>query len=154
MEYDGSEDEAIAGLLHDAVEDAGGPPTGERIRREFGDAVADIVLACTDSTSDLKPPWRVRKEAYVAHIQAAPASARLVSACDKLHNARCIVRDLREDGARLFDRFSGGADGVLWYYRALVDAFAAAGHSPLVAELDRTVTEMHRLAHEAVRSGA
>lgn len=158
FEFGGGEDEAIAGLLHDAIEDAGGTATGERIRARFGDAVADIVVACTDASEDPKPPWRARKEAYVGHIAHAPSAARLVSACDKLHNARCIVQDLRTQGAFLFDRFSGGREGVLWYYRALVEAFrgptpastlGAVPPSPLVLELDRTVAEMERLGDSA-----
>jgi (p)ppGpp synthase/HD superfamily hydrolase len=114
LEAGGDEDEAIAGLLHDAVEDQGGQPTLEEIRRRFGDRVAAIVEACTDADTTPKPPWRQRKERYVAHIAGAPADARRVSSADKLCNARAILLDYRILGETLWGRFSGGKDGTLW----------------------------------------
>lgn len=146
LQYGANEDEAIAALLHDAVEDQGGATTREEIRRRFGDKVAEIVDGCTDADSFPKPPWKRRKEAYVAHIRKAPASVRLVSACDKLQNARAILADYRALGDSLWRRFSGGKDGTLWYYRALVQAFREAGTNPLIEELDRVVSEIERLA--------
>jgi (p)ppGpp synthase/HD superfamily hydrolase len=146
MEYGADEDEAIAALLHDAVEDQGGAETRELIRRRFGDRVTEIVDGCTDSDVEPKPPWRARKEAYLAHLPGASASVRLVSAADKLHNARAILRDYREHGEGVWQRFNGGRSGTLWYYRALVQALQAAGSSPLVEELARTVKELERLA--------
>ena len=149
LDHGADEDEAIAALLHDAVEDQGGSPTLEMIRERFGDNVAAIVAGCTDSDAAQKPPWRQRKEAYVAHIAKAPASVRLVSAADKLHNARAILEDYHAQGDALWSRFSGGREGTLWYYRALVEAFRSAGSLPLVEELDRVVTEIERLAARA-----
>lgn len=147
LEHGAGEDEAIAALLHDAIEDQGGAPTREEIRRRFGDAVTAIVDGCTDAEVTPKPPWRARKEAYVAHLAHAPAPVRLVSACDKLHNARALLGDYRTLGDELWSRFSGGRDGTLWYYRALVRGFRATGTVPaLVDELDRVVTELERLA--------
>lgn len=148
LEHGATEDEAIAALLHDAVEDQGGAATAARIRREFGPAVEAIVLGCTDTPPDAaaRPTWRARKEAYVAHLAHAPSSVRLVSTCDKLHNARAIVADLRVHGAALWPRFSGGRDGVCWYYGALVEAFRAAGPVGPFDELARTVALMHELA--------
>jgi (p)ppGpp synthase/HD superfamily hydrolase len=146
LENGADEDEAIAALLHDAVEDQGGAPTLRKIRRAFGERVAGIVEGCTDAEVIPKPPWRQRKEKYVAHVRTASPSIRLVSASDKLHNARAILSDYRVLGENLWSRFNAGKDGVLWYYRALVDAFRANGSSPLVAELDRVVTEIERLA--------
>ncbi len=146
LEHGASEDEAIAALLHDAVEDQGGAATLDEIRRRFGETVAAIVSACTDSTTTPKPPWRARKEAYVAHLRHASASARLVSACDKLHNARSILSDYRVLGEALWERFTGGREGTLWYYRALVQEFRALGPAPLVDELERVVAEIERLA--------
>lgn len=149
LEHGATEDEAIAALLHDAVEDQGGAATAARIRAEFGEAVVAIVLGCTDTPLDdaaPKPAWRARKEAYVAHLAHAAPSVRLVSTCDKLHNARAIVADLRVHGASLWPRFSGGRDGVCWYYGALVAAFAAAGPVGPYDELARTVAVMHDLA--------
>jgi (p)ppGpp synthase/HD superfamily hydrolase len=149
LENEGSEDEAIAALLHDAVEDQGGAATREEIRRRFGATVAEIVDGCTDSDVNPKPPWRRRKEGYVARLRAASPSVRLVSAADKLHNARTILADFRASGESVWERFTGGRDGTLWYYRALADAFRAGASSPLVEELDRVVTEIERLAHGA-----
>jgi (p)ppGpp synthase/HD superfamily hydrolase len=146
LEYGAGEDEAIAALLHDAVEDQGGAPVLARIRQRFGDQVAAIVEGCTDTDQMPKPPWRARKEAYVAHVRHAPASVRLVSASDKLYNARSILADYRVHGDAVWERFTGARNGTLWYYRALVDAYSAAGRTPLVDELDRVVSELERLA--------
>ena len=146
LEHGGGENEAIAALFHDAVEDQGGPATRAEIHRRFGDQVATLVDGCTDAETVPKPPWRGRKDAYVSHIGGASASVHLISAADKLHNARSLLADYRQVGEALWDRFRGGRDGTLWYYRALVDAFRAAGPTPLVEELERTVGELERLA--------
>jgi uncharacterized protein (DUF1330 family) len=151
LEHGATEDEAIAALLHDAVEDQGGAATAALIQDRFGAAVADIVRACSDTDEVPKPPWRARKEAYVEHVGTASASVRLVSASDKLHNARSIFSDYRAHGDRVWDRFSGGRDGTLWYYRALVDAFSKHGRSSLIDELDRVVTELEQLCRSASR---
>ena len=146
LENGATEDEAIAALLHDAVEDQGGAETAARIARMFGDNVAAIVVACSDTDVVPKPPWRARKEAYIAHVKTASASVRLVSASDKLHNARSIVADYRVMGEEVWTRFTGGREGTLWYYRSLVEAFASHGASLLVAELERVVTELESLS--------
>jgi (p)ppGpp synthase/HD superfamily hydrolase len=146
LEHGGDEDEAIAALLHDAVEDQGGAPTREEIRRRFGDRVTEIVEGCTDAEVVPKPPWRERKERYVARLRDASPSVRLVSCADKLHNARSILADYWTCGDELWERFRGGREGTLWYYRALVGAFREHGPSPLVDELERTVVEIERLA--------
>lgn len=143
IEHGANEDEAIAALLHDAVEDQ--KATLNEIRTRFGDAVADIVAGCSDTDVEPKPPWRPRKEAYIAHVEVASPSVRLVSAADKLHNARTILLDYRTMGEALWSRFTGGR-ATLWYYRALVDAFRSAGSTPLIEELDRVVSELERLA--------
>jgi (p)ppGpp synthase/HD superfamily hydrolase len=152
LEHGGDRDEAIAGLLHDAIEDCPEDYPGGRaqlkcdIEREFGAAVLAIVEGCTDAEVDPKPPWRPRKEAYLAHLPRAPASVRLVSCADKLHNARAIVADLRVMGPALFTRFTGKRDGTLWYYRALAEEFGRGGPAALAAELRRTVETMEGLA--------
>ena len=146
LEHGGGEDGAIAGLLHDAVEDQGGKPVLEEIRRRFGDQVARIVEACTDADTVPKPPWRERKERYVAHIAQAPEDVRRVSSADKLYNARAILLDYQTHGEALWSRFTGSRKGTLWYYRALVTAFRSSGTSRLVEELDRVVTELESLA--------
>jgi (p)ppGpp synthase/HD superfamily hydrolase len=147
-ENGGTEEEVIAALLHDAPEDQGGEARLAEIRERFGDEVADIVAGNTDTFENPKPPWRERKEAYVAHVARAPRSVRLVSAADKLHNARSVLADLRSLGEDLWPRFNGGKEGTLWYYRALVEAFETAGPDPIVEELDRVVGELERLAGE------
>ncbi len=146
LEHGGDEDEAIAALLHDAVEDQGGAPTREAIRRRFGERVAEIVDGCTDTDETPKPPWRERKEKYIAHLRMASPSVRLVTTADKLHNARSILAEYRQLGDALWNRFNGGKGGTLWYYRAVVRELRAAGDAPLVRELDRVVTELERLA--------
>jgi (p)ppGpp synthase/HD superfamily hydrolase len=146
LEYGGDEDEAIAALLHDAIEDQGGASTREEIRRRFGETVVAIVNGCTDAEVIPKPAWRVRKESYIAHMAHASPSVRLVSAADKLHNARAILADYRVLGEALWTRFNGGKAGTLWYYRSLVSAFRATSMTSLVEELDRVVSEIERLA--------
>ncbi|MCC6808086.1 MAG: HD domain-containing protein [Deltaproteobacteria bacterium] len=153
LEHGGSEDEAIAALLHDAVEDQGGHDTLVEIVRRFGETVGMIVDGCTDTDVVPKPPWRERKERYVAHVKKTPRAVRLVSAADKLHNARSILTDYRTQGDALWSRFSGGKDGSLWYYRALTTAYADAAGDPtpaaLLRELDRVVTELETLSRKS-----
>lgn len=150
LENGGNEDEAIAALLHDAVEDQGGKPTLEEIRQRFGVVVARIVEGCTDSDTMPKPPWKARKLAYVEHLRKAPRSVRLVASADKLHNARCVLADYRTVGEKLWKRFTAPRSEVLWYYREVTEALrrprgpAQAGEG-LVEELDRVVSEIERL---------
>jgi len=150
MEFGANEDEAIAALLHDTIEDVQPVEAARAAVAAFGENVLRIVEACTDADTHPKPPWRERKQAYVAHLALVDRSVLLVSASDKLHNARAIVADVRRHGAAVWDRFSAPMDETLWYYRSLVSAFAAnPGHEPaLVAELDRTVTDMEQLARQ------
>lgn len=145
-ENGGDEDQVIAGLLHDAVEDQGGAPTLEEIRRRFGNEVAAIVQGCTDADVIPKPPWRKRKEVYLEHLRNASTRIRLVSASDKLHNARAIVADLRARGADLWSIFNGGREGTLWYYESLIESLRTGWDHALVDELERVVAEMKRLA--------
>lgn len=148
LEHGGDEDEAIAGLLHDAVEDAGGASRLADLRIRFGDCVAEIVLDCTDTDVTPKPPWRARKEAYIAHLAHVSASARLVSCCDKLHNCRTIVADLYQIGDRVWEKFTGKREGTLWYYASLLAEYRRLGVSKsLVDELARTIQAMDSLAN-------
>lgn len=146
LENGADEDHAIAALLHDAVEDQGGLAQLETIRARFGEAVAQIVADCTDAHEEPKPEWRPRKEAYIASLANKPARSLAVSLADKTHNASAINADLRAVGAAVWDRFTGGRDGTLWYYRALADAFRA--HAPGIAaeRFAREVAEMEELA--------
>ena len=107
-EYGGDEEQAIAALLHDAVEDQGGAPTLERIRLGFGDRVAGIVEACTDTDEEPKPPWMERKKRYVAHISDVREDALIVSMADKLYNVRAILADYRTLGDRSVGPVQGG----------------------------------------------
>ena len=148
LDYGAREDEAIAALLHDVIEDVQPTAEARAAVAAFGPEVLRIVEGCTDSDTHPKPPWRERKEAYVARVADDDGPILLVSAADKLHNSRSIVSDLRRFGNATWDRFKGRRDGSLWYYRALVDAFRAnPAHLPeLVDELDQAVTEMESLA--------
>ena len=149
IEYGGDEEMAIAALLHDAVEDQGGLPRLREIRRKFGKRAAKIVDGCTDAYSDPKPPWLERKRAYIARVGEESADVRLVSAADKLSNARETLYELREHGEGVFERFAGKKEGTLWYYRALIAAFRAAGNNPLIDELDRVVSELEAITSRA-----
>jgi len=146
LEAGGDEDETIAALLHDAAEDQGGLEVLAEIRSRFGERVAAIVDGCTDTYLVPKPPWRQRKEAYLAHLREAGPEVRLVSLADKLHNARSILRDLRVQGSRVFEKFNGGRDGTLWYYSALAQAFRELEEGFMVDELERVVGQIWRLA--------
>ncbi len=146
LEAGGDEDQAIAALLHDAVEDQGGLKTLEAIRSRFGERVARIVDGCSDSRQTPKPPWRQRKEEYISHLPFVSSDVRLVSLADKVHNARAILEDLRQRGNRTWSKFNGGKEGTLWYYRALVEVYEATGSDPLTGELARLVSEMERMS--------
>ncbi|MGX6646888.1 HD domain-containing protein [Maricaulaceae bacterium MS644] len=146
LEYGGDEDQAIAGLLHDAIEDQGGAAMEAQIRERFGDRVAQIVRACTDSDAEPKPPWRARKEAYLATLRDKSDDALLVSQCDKLHNATAILNDARIIGPAIWDRFTGKRDGTIWYYQSLAAIFAERRPGPLAERFARTVSEMETLA--------
>jgi GTP pyrophosphokinase len=151
LEYGGNEDEAIAALLHDAVEDQGGTPVLDEIRRRFGQPVAETVLGCSDSQVRPKPPWQQRKQAHVDHVRAASSSVRMVVAADKLDNARSLLSEYRIRGESLWDFFHGGRTGTLWYYDAMLTVLKDAGVTALIEELDRTVAEMRRIVDEGGR---
>jgi (p)ppGpp synthase/HD superfamily hydrolase len=146
LTYGGDEDEAIAALLHDAVEDQGGKPRLREIRKKFGPRVAHIVEGCTDADTIPKPPWLERKQAYLRHLRSADSSTCLISASDKLYNAREILDDYRTQHEKIWKRFAGRKDGTLWYYRELVRILRRKCPLPLVDELTRVVTDLDRLA--------
>jgi (p)ppGpp synthase/HD superfamily hydrolase len=143
----GSEDQAIAALLHDAVEDAGGPQTLEEIRANFGEDVARIVQECSDTDETPKPPWRDRKQRYINHLAAVGDDTILVSVADKLDNARSMLRDYHTHGPELWQRFTvKDPHDHLWYYGELLSAYRSRDcKSWMVDELDRVVTELGRL---------
>ena len=158
LEYGGDEDLAIAALLHDSVEDQGGKARLEDVRNRFGERVAKIVQACSDSLADTargerKAHWQERKESYLAHLQSAEPDILRVSLADKVHNARAILRDLRnrEIGERVWSRFSQPREHTLWYYDSLADIFCKALPGQLSEELREIVNvlkqddKLHRL---------
>jgi (p)ppGpp synthase/HD superfamily hydrolase len=141
-EFGGDEDQAIAALLHDVMEDCG--VSQADIAARYGERVAAIVTACTDTTERPKPPWRARKEAHIAKVRAEPGEVKLVIAADKLHNAESIARDLRRRsvGASVWGRFSVPRDQVLWYYRSMAEALAAGWEHEIADELAAAVTRL------------
>jgi (p)ppGpp synthase/HD superfamily hydrolase len=147
-ENGGDEEQVIAALLHDAPEDQGGEGRLDDIRMRFGEAVAKVVADCSDTFASPKPPWRQRKEHYLAHLESVEHASLLVSLADKVHNSRAIVAELRQSGDATFDHFNGKKAGTLWYYRTLVDIFGRRFPGPLTDELSRTVREMLLLAGE------
>lgn len=148
LEYGANETEAVAALLHDAVEDQGGLGRLDDIRARFGNEVAEIVLGCTDSFQMPKPPWEERKRAYLAHLPEASGSILLISASDKLYNAQATLRDLYRVGNEVWKRFNVPREKILWYYRALADIYKQVGPARLNDELGRVVTEMEHVAAE------
>jgi (p)ppGpp synthase/HD superfamily hydrolase len=156
LHYRGDQEQAIAALLHDGPEDQGGRPTLDRIRRRYGTRVATVVEACTDTFETPKPDWRKRKADYVARLAHESFDALLVSAADKLDNARAVVMDLRTartsgEGDRrqeVWERFKGKKDGTLEHFRSLVKAYKNREIGPIAAELESAVQQMEALARE------
>jgi len=156
IEAGGTEAQAIAALLHDAAEDQGGEEALAAIRARFGEEVAAIVAACSDTFETPKPPWRERKEAYLRHLAWGQPDAQLVSLADKVDNARAILRDFKRHGDALWERFNvRDPEEHLWYYRSLYEVFRPRLQSWLVDELGRVVGELEQLvrATRPVASG-
>jgi (p)ppGpp synthase/HD superfamily hydrolase len=145
LEAGGDEDLAIAALLHDVVEDCGGVPILKEVQRRFGKRVAKIVDECTDADTYPKPPWRERKEKYLRRLKQADADTRLVSAADKLNNVRSILSDYRAIGDAIWERFNGGREGTLWYYRVLLDEFLRHKLNRITRDFELAVNELERL---------
>jgi (p)ppGpp synthase/HD superfamily hydrolase len=158
LRYGGDEDQAIAGLLHDVLEDCGEAHAGA-IEERFGARVLAMVRGCTDGTAGAKAQaldaearrrdWLRRKQTYLAHLAHAGDGTLLVSGCDKLHNACAIVGDLEHPqvGQRVFERFTGGRDGTLTYYRLLADLFTQR-EVAMAQALEIAVERLHALAGE------
>jgi GTP pyrophosphokinase len=151
LEYGGDEDQAIAALLHDSIEDQG--VTDDEIADRFGSRVASIVRDCTDSDAEPRPPWLERKRHYLEHLRDCEPAALIVSLADKVNNARAIASDYRRDGEATFARFSGGAAGTRWYHRRLLETFSGRflqlpsdrpdrpGGAGLVRQYDDAITQ-------------
>ncbi|MEK6220626.1 MAG: HD domain-containing protein [Chloroflexota bacterium] len=142
----GSEDEAIAALLHDAVEDQGGLETHKIIREKFGENVAHIVEACSDTHEDPKPPWQERKDHHLEKLKTVNQSVMRVIAADKLHNARSLLRDLRTEGDTLWTSFRGGKEGTVWYYSELIKILEDRKPGYMTEELKRVVANIKALS--------
>jgi len=158
IERGATEDEAIAALLHDSIEDQSAPFGGAEklraaIRKRFGDAVLAIVEGCTDADTIPKPPWKLRKQEFLERLEKAPASVLLVVCADKLHNARSTVADLARatDRTAYWETFSGGREGTLWYYRTLGRILLERMPGPFADELARAVLELSLLARPEPR---
>jgi len=147
LEAGGDEDLAIAGLLHDVVEDCGGKKMLQEVQRRFGARVARIVDGCTDAYVIPKPEWRERKQAYIRRLKKEGSDTRLVSAADKLNNLRSILSDYREVGESVWSRFNGGRDGTVWYYRTLLDEFMRDKPNRITRDLDLAVNELEALVN-------
>jgi (p)ppGpp synthase/HD superfamily hydrolase len=150
LEAGGDEDLAIAALLHDVVEDCGGARMLKEVRRRFGRRVAKVVDGCTDADTYPKPPWRERKENYLRHLAEADADTRLVSAADKLNNVRSILSDYRQIGELVWERFQGGREGTVWYYRSLRDEFLRHPPTRSTRDFQLAVNELESLAERSL----
>ena len=156
LEFGGSETQAIAALLHDAAEDCGGRKMLDTVRVMFGDEVADIVAACTDSfaeSSEEKAPWRPRKEAYLAQLADEPPSAKIVSCADKLHNLTNTLRDIENEGveawkARMAKSKNGAAEKQVWYYTGCYQALSSGWSAPILRTFEKAVEELCVLVGE------
>ncbi len=146
IENGGDEDQAIAALLHDAVEDQGGLPRLQEIRQRYGERVANLVDGCTDAYQLPKPPWRQRKEAYLDRLRKEHPDVRLISLADKLHNARSLFISLKEEGQAVWKRFNGGKDGTLWYYQALLQVFLEISPGAMTDEFQRLVAAIQQIS--------
>jgi (p)ppGpp synthase/HD superfamily hydrolase len=146
IENDGSEDEAIAALLHDAAEDCGGQQTLQKIREQFGSVVANIVLGCSDTLETPKPPWHQRKQNYLIRLAVADRAVKLVSLADKVHNLRTSVHGFTIYGDTFWKNFNGGREGLLWYYKELTHLFERSNlPAPLLLDLSANWRQLHEL---------
>ncbi|MHB8899284.1 MAG: HD domain-containing protein [Thermoguttaceae bacterium] len=150
LEHGADEDTAIAAVLHDAIEDQGGPAARELIRSRFGQSITRIVDECSDTDQVPKPPWRRRKESYLAHLPQASPSARMISAADKLDNIRSFLVSYRQAGDAVWEHFRGGREGTLWYYRSVRDILQEADPGPLADELAHAVSEFESAIGECL----
>lgn len=144
LEDGGNEDEAIAALLHDAVEDQGGEATRAEILTRFGGRVVAIIDGCTEITANPKPPWRERKLQYIEKIRHASLSIQRVSLADKLHNIRSIVADWQRVGDSVWERFRENREGTLWFYRSLANIYSEVSSSAMVAELTIAIDKLEK----------
>jgi (p)ppGpp synthase/HD superfamily hydrolase len=142
LESGGNEDEAIAALLHDAVEDQGGAQTREAIRQQFGDEVVMIIDGCTESDTIPKPPWRERKLRSLEKLRQASPSVRRVALADKLHNGRSLLMELHRQGNSAWSYFNASPEEILWFYQSLVQIYQEGIADETTAEFERVVSQL------------
>ncbi len=150
-EYGGDARQVAAALLHDAAEDQGGQVALEAIEARLGAEVAEYVRACSDSLTQPKQSWRPRKEAYIDRIADLAEEVKLIIAADKLHNIRSLLRDYRQAGEALWQRFNGGRAGTLWYYQAVAAALEESWRHPILDELREVVDRLAAMADGSER---
>jgi (p)ppGpp synthase/HD superfamily hydrolase len=146
----------IAALLHDAVEDHGGAARLEDIRTNFGGEVARMVEGLSDTLAENeseKEPWEQRKKKYIERLRNEPADVRLISAADKLYNARSILEDYREIGAEIWKRFKRSRDLQIWYFESLLHVFKSSGKMRIIGELERVVAELKQISAGETQPG-
>ncbi|MCS6798692.1 MAG: HD domain-containing protein [Myxococcota bacterium] len=146
-EHGGDEDQLIAAVLHDYLEDIDGSNVVE-LRERFGARVAQMVESLSDTHEHPKPDWHTRKLMHLERMRGFDAATRLVCAADKLHNARCILADMDREGLAAFDRFNKPAEATLWYYSELVPALGHGWSHPLLDALAEAVRQMRDRAEE------
>ncbi len=140
-----TEDMVIAALLHDAAEDHGGQTRIADIRSNFGPEVARMVEGLSDTFAEdpcEKEDWDDRKKAYLERLPQESPETQLISAADKLYNARTILDEYRAIGPKVWDRFHRSRDLQLWYFNELLKVFKSAGTNRIVEELDRVVADL------------
>ncbi|WP_392534005.1 HD domain-containing protein [Nostoc sp. C117] len=142
LEAGGSEEEAIAALLHDSIEDQGGIPTREQVRQLYGETVVAIIDGCTEWDTPPKPPWLERKQRYLENLRHTSPSVRLVSLADKLHNARSLLADWQQQGDTIWTEFSNGKEKTLWFYQSLIQVYQQTGNDWMTQELQRVVSQL------------
>lgn len=147
LEYGGNEEEAIAALLHDALEDQGGEKTRQEILKRFGEKITQIIDGCSEIYEKPKPSWQRRKEIYIKNISTASPSVRLVSAADKIYNIRSLIKDYRLLGEEIWSHFQTGKEGTSWYYQELIKAFSQSEITPIIEELIRLQKELENLVN-------
>jgi (p)ppGpp synthase/HD superfamily hydrolase len=142
-EHGGDEEQMLAALLHDYLEDIEGASAAE-VEQRFGARVARLVEALSDSVEHPKPPWQERKQSYLDKLAGEPADLKLISAADKLHNARSLLRDHENVGEALWSRFTASREQTLWYYESVCVALGTGWQHPLLDELERTVAQLRQ----------
>lgn len=146
LENGGNEEEAIAALLHDAVEDQGGAATRAEIYQLFGEQVVAIVDGCTECDTLPKPPWHERKQRYLEQLCLGSPAVRRVALADKLHNARSLLFDYRQQGDAIWSVFTAGREGTLWFYHSLINLYRQTPSTPMLEELARVINELEQIS--------